>query len=130
MSKFKKEHLKDISEGIKLYNQGKFWECHEELEDPWMEDAHDNVRYIYWAIIQIATALYHMEGENLIGATGMWKKAKHKLDKCEEYGVETPFLYQHLDWDHFKKLVRAIPDNPQLKDFNELHTFKFKKVKK
>jgi len=130
MSKFKKAHLTDISRGIELYNQGKFWECHEELEDPWMEEAHDNVRYIYWAIIQVATALYHKEGENILGAEGMWKKAKHKLIKCEEYEVETPFLNHNLSWNRFKKLVRNIPDKPTLKDFNELHTFKFKKVEK
>ncbi len=130
MSKFEKKHLKDISEGIKLYNQGKFWECHEELEDPWMEDAHDNVRYIYWAIIQAATALYHQEGENLIGARGMLTKAKDKLDKCEEYEIETPLLYQNLSWQQFKDLLRKIPDKPKLKDFNELHSFKFKKAKK
>jgi len=130
MSKFKKEHLEEISGGIKLYNQGKFWECHEELEDHWMEAAHDNVRFIYWAIIQAATALYHMEDENLKGAEGMWKKAKDKLNKCEEHAVESPLLYQSLSWDEFKKLIRSIPDKPILKDFNELHNFKFKKEKK
>lgn len=130
MSKFNKEHLEEISQGIELYNQGKFWECHEELEDHWLERAHDPVRYVHWAIIQAATALYHMQGENLIGANGMWKKAKHKLQKCEELGVETPFLLDNLSWQDFKKRVREIPDNPTLEDFQNLLVFKFKKVKK
>ena len=65
MCKFRKKHLEEIFKGIKLYNQGKYWECHEDLEEYWLERAHDPVRYIYWVIIQVAVSIYHLEGNNV-----------------------------------------------------------------
>ena len=31
------EHLQKIQYGIELFNEQKYWECHEELEDLWLE---------------------------------------------------------------------------------------------
>jgi predicted metal-dependent hydrolase len=129
MSKFSSTHLKEITEGLELFNAGKYWECHEVLEDPWMEYAHDSVRYIFWAIIQIAVCLYHVRGANLLGACGMLKKAKEKLDTCEKLELETPLLESSLDWNHFKFLVREIKQNPSLGDFKRLLNFKFVEVR-
>ena len=68
---FSESHLLKIRKGVEFYNVRKYWECHEELEDHWLEDRGDNARYVYWVIIQAATALFHYEDGNLAGATGM-----------------------------------------------------------
>lgn len=122
---FSLEHLRKMKEGVKLFNDGKFWECHEELEDHWLEDMGDDNRYVYWVVIQVATALLHASDGNLAGAKGMNNKAKDKLLQCERLGVESDIMNRFLSWKRFKKLVREVPDEPDLSDFSDLLRFKF-----
>lgn len=124
---FTTSHLKMMQNGIRLFNDGQFWECHEDLEDPWMECSHEPAKYVFWAVIQVATALYHYENQNLAGASGMLNKAKEKLKLCEP--LEGPILREQLSWDTLKKLVDKIPQNPSLEDFSSLYLFKFKEIK-
>lgn len=123
--KFIPEHYNKMGAGITMYNLGQYWECHEYLEDLWREDMGDNARYVYWAIIQVATSLYHYEGKNLIGAWGMLFKAKDKIHKCEKLLVENSFMDEYLQWNNFKKLIVEIPRGCLLEDFNNLYQFKF-----
>jgi hypothetical protein len=122
---FSIEHLRKVKEGVRLYNQRKYWECHEELEDHWLEDRGDNARYVYWVVIQAATALFHYEDGNLSGAMGMMNKAKEKVLCCESKNVETELVYKFLAWKKLKSLIMEIPDKPKLLDFEKLHAFKF-----
>lgn len=130
MSIFGVEHLKKMKRGIHFFNEAKYWECHEELEDHWLEDIGDNARYVYWAIIQVATALYHYEDGNLAGARGMINKAKDKIVKCEKYGIESDIMNKFLQWKLFKKRVMAIPSEPTLDDFTKISEFKFSRPDK
>jgi predicted metal-dependent hydrolase len=126
MGEFTEDHLDKMRHGIKLFNEGKFWECHEELEGPWMECSHEPAKYVFWAIIQVATALYHFENGNLLGARGMLNKAREKFEKCSS--LEGPILKKYLSWDSLKKLVAEIPHDPSLEDFSRLADFKFKEI--
>ncbi|ATH06606.1 hypothetical protein BIY24_01245 [Halobacteriovorax marinus] len=123
---FTEEHLKLLKTGISLYNEEKFWECHEEVEDLWLADYGDDARYVYWVVIQVATSLYHYLDDNLNGAEGMIRKAKRKLEICEKKNVETELLYKYLSWEKFKKIIRKIPEKSKIEDYNELYSFKFK----
>lgn len=111
--------------GISMYNLGQYWECHEFLEDLWREDMGDKARFVYWAIIQVATSLYHLENKKIIGAWGMLFKAKDKIDQCEKLMVESPFMENYLNWSEFKKLIREIKKGCSLEDFENLYQFKF-----
>lgn len=122
---FGKENLDIIKIGVFLYNDEKFWECHEELEHHWLEARGDNIRYIYWAIIQAAACLYHVRQENLVGAQGLHKKTLNKLIKCEDLFVESKLLEESINWIKFKQVVRNVRNNPGLLDFKELYGFKF-----
>jgi|SRR5690606_34560942 len=122
---FGSEHLEKMKRGIELFNSGHYWECHEELEDHWLDDMGDNARYVYWTVIQVATAIFHWKDDNLSGARGQLRRAKEKLSKCEALHVETPLLYNNLSWQSFKEVVRAIPEKPELEDFKRLSRFKF-----
>jgi uncharacterized protein len=123
---FSYDHLKKISDGIELFNDEKYWECHEFLEGLWLEDIADNARLVYWAILQVAVSLYHLREDNLVGAAGLLKKAKDKFSRCEKLKVETPLLFDHLNWGGLKKTVRSIPESPNKNDFRALLNFKFK----
>ena len=122
---FGPEHLGKIKKGIILYNKEMFWECHEELEGPWLEGRGDHARNVYWAVIQVAAALFHYIDDRYEGAVGMIVKAKNKFDECEKLNVETDLMEQYLSWTKFKGLVRGVPFSPKLQDFDELYGFKF-----
>lgn len=117
-----------MREGILLFNEQKYWECHEALEDIWAEDNHDPVRYIYWAVIQVAAACIHYRDKNLIGAQGMIAKAKEKFRKCHELKILSDLTFRHLDWQELESITLRIPESQksQLEDFSDLFHFKFK----
>lgn len=123
---FSPEHLKNTIAGVILFNQQKYWECHEDLEDHWLEGRGDNARYVYWAIIQVAACMIHYRDENLSGAQGLLSKAKEKFRKIEEHKVETELMETYLSWSKLKKMVREIPREAKLEEFANLFEFRFK----
>lgn len=125
---FAEEHLKKMEEGIKLFNEQKYWECHEALEDVWMEDRQDPTRNVYWAVIQVAAACIHYRDHNLIGARGMITKSKEKFKRCRDLHILTDLAFKYLDWDEFERLAMAVPDGDKstLEDFRSLFDFRFK----
>lgn len=125
---FLAEHLLKMREGVQLFNEQKYWECHESLEDVWAEDNHDPVRYVYWAVIQVAAACIHYRDSKLIGAQGMIMKAKEKFRKCHELHILSDLVYKHLDWKEMEEIVLRIPDGKDsvLEDFRPIFDFRFK----
>ena len=122
---FNKEHLNKVADGLKMFNDRDFYPCHDELEHWWMEDMGDNARYVYWAIIQLATSLYHLSFDNLKGAEGQLSKAKQKMIFCRDKYVLTENSRHYLSWDELEKIVFSIPDSPKEKDYNNLKAFRF-----
>jgi uncharacterized protein len=124
---FSDEHLLKITPGIELFNQQKYWECHEVLEDLWAEDSHDPVRYVYWAIIQVAATCIHFRDKNLLGAQGLHKKSLEKFKKIRELGIMSELLIDKLEWLQLEHLVQKIPlsDVSKLSDFEQLFKFRF-----
>lgn len=124
---FTPEHLQKMREGVRLFNEQKYWECHEALEELWLEDRNDNARNVYWAVIQVAAACIHYRDGKLIGAQGMITKAKEKFRRCHELHVLTEVVYQNLDWKRLEEIVERIPagDKSRLEDFRELFEFRF-----
>lgn len=123
---FSPDHLNKMSGGIQLFNQQKYWECHEVLEDLWAEDTQDPARYVYWAIIQICAVCIHYRDGNLIGCQGMIRKAREKFLRCQELHVHTSLMDQQLAWATLEAIVGRIPrENSQLEDYREIFSFRF-----
>lgn len=120
-------HLAKMKEGIQLFNEQKYWECHESLEDVWAEDNHDPVRYIYWAVIQVAATCIHYRDHNLIGCQGMMTKAKDKFKKCRELHILSDLALKELHWNRLEAMAMRIPDGTKstLEDFEEIYQFRF-----
>lgn len=114
-----------MKEAVRLFNDQKYWECHEALEDLWAEDTQDSARLIYWAVIQVAASCIHVRDHNLIGAQGMLAKARDKFRRAREQGVLTDQL-RFLDWEELERLVLAVPEASTLADFKFLFDFRFK----
>ena len=125
MSQFSEAHLQIIAEGVRLFNAQKYWECHEDLEHYWLEES-GPIRNIYWAVIQVAAAMIHYRDQNIIGAKGLIVKAKQKFDRCEQFKIESELLENNLSWTELKKMVRLVPEEPELQDFKNLFEFRFK----
>jgi hypothetical protein len=56
-----------VLEGVRLFNQGDYYTCHEVLEDAWNEEPAP-VRVMYQGILQIGVACYHIQNKNWRGA--------------------------------------------------------------
>lgn len=55
-----------------------YFECHESLEELWLEEAKDP---LYQGLLQVAVALYHHRNENFSGATKLMRSALEKLKR-------------------------------------------------
>ncbi len=64
--------------GIDLFNQGRYFDAHEELELAWKEDAGPG-RDLYRAILQIAVAYLQIERDNYRGAMKMFLRVQQWL---------------------------------------------------
>ncbi|HWP57704.1 MAG TPA: DUF309 domain-containing protein [Candidatus Acidoferrales bacterium] len=85
-----------LLKGIEEFNEGLFFECHETLEEIWLEE-HGRDREFYQGLIQIAAGYLKWEQGVLRGAIKLWRSG---LSKLEGYGAEhlgvhlAPFVEQ------------------------------------
>ncbi len=66
--------LKSIEE----FNQQLFFECHETLEELWLEERGEDRRF-FQGIIQIAAGYYKLQQQVPIGAVKLWRTGVEKL---------------------------------------------------
>ncbi|MDO8753274.1 MAG: DUF309 domain-containing protein [Anaerolineales bacterium] len=66
-------HAKAI-EGLKLFNAGKFFEAHEELEEAWKTET-GGMRELYRGILQIAVTYLHITRGNYDGAVKVYGRS-------------------------------------------------------
>ena len=67
-----------LQKGIDEFNQGLFFECHETLEEIWLEE-HGEERKFYQGIIQIAAGFFKLEQGVPVGAIKLWRMGIEKL---------------------------------------------------
>jgi predicted metal-dependent hydrolase/DNA-directed RNA polymerase subunit RPC12/RpoP len=71
-------HPKAI-EGMKLFNEQKFFEAHEELETAWRTEQ-DNIRELYRGILQVAVCYLHITRGNYAGAVKVYERSMKWLN--------------------------------------------------
>jgi predicted metal-dependent hydrolase len=124
---FGPEQLVKMEEGVRLFNEQMYWECHESLEEIWIEDKQDPARNVYWAVIQVAATCIHYRDDKIIGAQGMINKAREKFKRCRDQHILTDLAFKYLDWEELEGLVVEIKDKEAvLEDFAKLYDFRFK----
>jgi predicted metal-dependent hydrolase len=75
------KHQTDFYElGIDLFNEGRFFECHEAWEEIWKR-SDGELKLYYQGLIQAAVAILHAQRGNLEGARSLYEKASAKLEK-------------------------------------------------
>ena len=77
------ERLPDLAlQGIEEFNRGEFFECHEYLEEAWMQEP-GHVRFLYQGILQVGVGFYHLQNGNWRGATGLLRNGSVRLKEFE-----------------------------------------------
>ena len=67
-----------LLKGIKEFNQGRYFQCHETLEEVWLEEQGED-RLFYQGIIQIAVGYLKWEEGVMMGAIKLWRSGLEKL---------------------------------------------------
>jgi predicted metal-dependent hydrolase/CheY-like chemotaxis protein len=66
-------------QGIEMFNDGHFYECHDLLEEAWMEDR-GRGRDLYRGILQVGIAYFQIERGNFRGALKMLLRVRQWLE--------------------------------------------------
>ena len=86
--------------GIKLFNQEEFYQCHDVLEEIWLEET-GKERLFLQGMIQAAVAFYHYQNGKWGAARSMLRRALEKLREAEagqQHRISAPFLFQLQQW--------------------------------
>jgi predicted metal-dependent hydrolase len=67
-----------FQQGIDLFNQGQFFQCHETWEQAWLRSS-GGEKLFYQGMIQAAVAILHAQRGNLAGSRTLWTRAIDKL---------------------------------------------------
>jgi predicted metal-dependent hydrolase len=67
-----------LLQGIELFNTWKFFECHEALEEAWLEAAGGEKTFLQ-GLIQVAVAFHHLRNRNRVGARRLLVAGIEKL---------------------------------------------------
>jgi predicted metal-dependent hydrolase len=92
--------LPDLAlKGIEEFNRGEFYECHEYLEEAWMQEPR-RVRFLYQGILQVGVGFYHLQNGNWRGATGLLRNGTHRLKEFEPdtLGIDVARLVRESEW--------------------------------
>lgn len=107
-----------LLEGIRLFNQEEFFECHEVLEELWAETIGEEKRF-YQGLIQAAVALFHFGNENLGGARKVYLSMREKLEPYtpQYLGIDVGRFLAEME-TCFRELLEAesYPTGVQLRD--------------
>ena len=73
---------KRFEKGLELFERKEYFECHEVIEELWLETpADDPYRDLYKGVIQAAAAIYQLQRGILSGAKGLFRTSVMYLEK-------------------------------------------------
>jgi predicted metal-dependent hydrolase len=88
-----------LRRGAEAFNCGKFFECHEILEEIW-RGCRNPARDLLQGLIQVAVGFYHVRNGNLLGGESQLGKGLEKLEKFGE-------SYAGIELAHLRDGIRA-----------------------
>ena len=91
------DKVAQLRKGIKEFNRGDYFECHETLEDVWMLETGEDKRF-YQGLIQLSVGFFHLLNRNLRGAESQWEKGMAKLTDYDDdhLGVNLKMLVANM----------------------------------
>jgi len=114
----------NVITALKLFNEKKFFEAHEELEDVW-RDEKKPIRTLYQGVLQAAVVYFHITRGNYEGAVRMYERCMNLLNNYPDIcrGIQIGILKNDL--------TAVIQEVQRLgaKRINEFNSALFKEVK-
>lgn len=82
-----------LAKGVELWDEERFFESHELLEDVW-QAAPERDRLFWQGVIQVAVGCTHHQRGNVHGSVALWRKAADKLDGYPDahHGIDAAAL--------------------------------------
>lgn len=106
-------------EGIRLFNEEEFFDCHDVLEELWAESDGPEKKMIQ-GLIQAAISLFHFGNENFGGAKKLYITARKLLDQYEPDAMGLALAEFLVDYERcFRELLdntEAYPTTVALQD--------------
>ena len=86
-----------LEKGIQLFNAGQFFDCHEVLEEAWVEASGEQKIFLQ-GLIQAAVSLHHLKRKNLVGARRLLDAGIQKLGNFTPHqeSLDVANLLEHL----------------------------------
>jgi hypothetical protein len=83
------EERRAFEKGVGEFNAGRFFECHDTLEEMWT-GLRGPSRDFVQGLIQVSVAFYHLDNGNLAGAESMLRRALKRLETFPDryYGFD------------------------------------------
>ena len=100
-----------FQQGIDLFNEGRFFECHEAWEEIWKR-SDGEVKRFYQGLIQAAVAILHAQRGNLEGARSLHQKAREKLDPLTDEHMGIALGEMRVALAEFIAITSRVDGNP------------------
>lgn len=107
--------LKDISVGIRLFNNADFFSAHDYFEDMWNESNRED-RMFFQGLVQISVGCYHLICKNYKGALSQLEKGTSKLKNYLP-------SYYYIDLEHLIDKIESL-----ISELKEFSTFQLTEV--
>jgi len=119
MTELDHEAMNGLRKGAEEFNSGRFFECHDTLEEVW-HGLRGPARDFLQGLIQISVGFYHLRNGNLRGGESQLEKGLNKLSGYDDVylGVELVTLRAEVEcWlqkiRNGEKLQGAVADLPK-----------------
>jgi predicted metal-dependent hydrolase len=86
--------------GVREFNEGCYFECHDTLEDLWA-GLRGDARDFFQGLIQVSVGYYHLGNQNRAGAASMFERA---LRRFENY----PLRYFGFDLERQRRALQEL----------------------
>jgi uncharacterized protein len=97
-----------LAEGVNLFNEERFWECHEELEQAWQPSKGIERDAIQSIILTAAAFVHYQKGEDEI-CMSILRRARTKMTPAE--------VYDKIDLKATQKNIDEILDSDKIHPF-------------
>jgi len=74
------EQREAFDRGVREFNEGYYFECHDTLEDLW-SGLRGESRDFFQGLIQVSVGHYHLGNQNRAGACSMFERALRRFEK-------------------------------------------------
>jgi len=110
----------EVITGLELFNAGRYFEAHEELETAWRREK-GVIRDLYRGILQVGVGYYHLQHNNYLGARKMFIR-------CRQWLEPFPAKCCGIDLARFRKDFESIEAQLLMMDPSAPVTFTFRPI--